>query len=142
MANTLLTSLLAGGSFAVFTLAGRRALEMRSAEKYRTSWGAWFWAFLPGLVSAAILTTDGATPVDMRNWILGALGGLVGVCAAIYLGYVATEWRTASSPLSSLAATGVATSRSDAGSSSTITAPDNQGIVTSGQSGGNNTVGR
>jgi hypothetical protein len=86
-------SVLLAISVASFGLSGKRALELRALEKYRTSWGAWFWAFFPGLVSAMILTTDGGTDVSARNYVLGLLGAIVGICGAIYLGYVVTDWR-------------------------------------------------
>lgn len=130
--STATLSVPLGVSLASFALAGRRALELRTIGKYRTSWGAWFWAFFPGFLAALVLTTDVGTAVSVRNCILGLLGGIVGICGAVYLGYLLTDWRAAAP------APRGGSMHSSPSQGSTINVPNNEGIVTNNQSGGTN----
>ena len=74
-------------------LVGAHALAMRRVQDYRGSWGALFWAFFPALLSALFLTTDHGVPVNVRNSLVGALGGAIGVTGAIWLAHAISDWR-------------------------------------------------
>jgi hypothetical protein len=90
--------ILVTASTAAFALSGKYALDMRRDCRYRTSWGAWFWALFPTLVSAFVLTTDEGGDVTVRNAVLGVLGGVVGAFSAVWLGYFISDWRANAQP--------------------------------------------
>ena len=75
-------------NLAWFGLFGKYAFDMRRDRNYRASWGWFFWAISPGLLSALYLTSDPGVSVELRNVVLGSLGAAGGMCAAIWLGYL------------------------------------------------------
>jgi hypothetical protein len=88
MLNPTAFALLLPVSLAIFGLFGKFSLDMRRDQDYQASWGWAFWAVLPSLLAAFYLTSDAAMSIPARNIVLGLLGGIVGVCAAIWLGYL------------------------------------------------------
>ncbi len=121
-------TLLGAVCLAWLTLAGRRALEMSKDADYRASWGWAFWALVPASLFAVLSFSSGGGDVTARNITLGALGALMGAAGLIWAGYWWDSSAKAQPPAQM------------PGTQPAINAPNNQGIVTQGQSGGTNII--
>ncbi len=80
-------------TLAWIALLGNHALAMRRDQRYQGSWGSFFWAFFPALLSAIYLTTDRGVDMTVRNVVLGVCGGAVGAAGAIWIGYFVNDYR-------------------------------------------------
>jgi hypothetical protein len=77
-------------SLAAFGLFGKFAFDMKRDKNFRSAWGWSFWAVCPGFLSALYLASNPGMAMELRNVVLGVLGGAVGMCGAIWLGYAIT----------------------------------------------------
>jgi hypothetical protein len=112
-----------------FSLAGRRAFEAWKDLDYRGSWAWVFCSIGPVSGLAVMVFQRGEVDVVARNFTLGLLGAILGMSGLIYVGY----WfdghaSTKTSP---------ASQGPIVGSSPTVNAPNNHGIITFGQKGDN-----
>ena len=120
-------------SFAVFGLFGKFAFDTKRDKNYQGAWFWWMWAFAPALLTSFYLKTETGVPVEHRNIIVGAFGGLFGALGSIWLAYVICNIR-ANAQIPG------GTPPMTVNPPPPINAPGNTGIVTSGQSGGTNIV--
>lgn len=79
-------------AIAVFGVVGKFAMDRYNERKFREMFGSLFWAILPIALAALFWATIETSPDMARNIVLGILGGLVGACALIWLGYVVSAW--------------------------------------------------
>lgn len=118
----------------VFAVLANHAFALRRERNYRGFWGAIFWSVPVPFGVGLFLTTAPEVEMHIRNVTVGSLGALAGAAAAIWFSYVVTDLRASAQPAPPTAEPSVPSAGAPP-----IYAPDNKGIVTSGQHG-NNTI--
>lgn len=86
-------AILVPGSLALLGLFGNHALAMRRSLDYRGFWGAFLLAVLPAFLSSLWLTTSQGVSMNVRNVVLGLVGGVVGMVGTIWVGYIFSDFR-------------------------------------------------
>lgn len=66
----------------------RNAFEMRREKNYREMAGSIFWGLIPFAVVCLIWATNGDSPVNIQNCVLGLVGAAIGASGLIWIGYV------------------------------------------------------
>jgi hypothetical protein len=134
----LITSVLLTLSGLWFSALAAHGFALMRSGNYRGFWGALSLALFPGVCSILFLSTDPGVAVNLRSLVWGSCGGPIGAVAAIWLGYVVTDWRAKAQPMSA-ETTHEGTAMTPQGSASTIPATSSSvvgaTIVGNGQGG-------
>lgn len=85
LSGTILAGL-ATLALAVFSLLGRRAVDMWDKGKYQEVASSVFWAMLP-VACWMLWLSSGDTSMLHRNLLLGAIGAIIGAAGLIWIGY-------------------------------------------------------
>lgn len=70
---------------------GNHAREMFRDRKYREMFGSLFWAIFPFAIFSVVWVANENPATMGRNLFLGIIGGAVGACGLIWLGYVVND---------------------------------------------------
>jgi hypothetical protein len=120
-----------------FTLSGRMVFDSLKEQNYQTLYGWTFCALLP-TATLALLTFRTNPDMLAKNLTLGLSGAVLGASGLIWLGYLTTilpQAQPSGAPVQPLSPSEQTAPPSSP--SPMIYAPNNSGIITSGQAGDN-----